>query len=248
MSCETMIGSIVALLDGELAGAEREALDRHLAGCAACRRELADVRRTRDLVDRSLAALGAGVGRTSFEQLWARARDGETDGRARAPAGPRRPGRVARRRILWAGAGGLALAASLALMLVGVPREPGIEPGPAPATKASEVVARAPAAPSGPKPAAPVVVAAKPALATERVAPGEVRDDDADLDDDVEPVELAADEAAVVANEIDPPRELLERPDLFLNYPIVRKLDELQHLESVLADSPDPAADAGGAG
>jgi hypothetical protein len=118
---------------------------------------------------------------------------------------------------------------------------------PAPAGKASEVVARAPAERSAPKPAEPVVVAAKPAPPAARAAPEEARDDDADLDD-VEPVELPGDEAAVVANEIDPPRELLERPELFLNYPIVRKLDELQHLESVLADSPDPAADAGGAG
>ena len=49
---------------------------------------------------------------------------------------------------------------------------------------------------------------------------------------------------AEVANEIDPPAELLERPDLFLNYPVMRKLDELQHLESVLADP----GDEGGAG
>jgi hypothetical protein len=46
------------------------------------------------------------------------------------------------------------------------------------------------------------------------------------------------------ANEIDPPPELLDRPDLFINYPMVRKLDELQHLESVLADP----SDEGGAG
>jgi hypothetical protein len=76
------------------------------------------------------------------------------------------------------------------------------------------------------------VVASKPAAAAPAKAAPEVvaRQEGAP----------AAETGAVVAvNEIDPPRELLERPDLFLNYPIVRKLDELQHLEAVLAESPN---------
>ena len=54
---------------------------------------------------------------------------------------------------------------------------------------------------------------------------------------------------AVAVNELDPPRELLERPDMFLNYPIVRKLEELRHLDAVLADhGADDQPDDGGAG
>jgi len=251
MSCETVIGSIVALLDGELAGAERRAVEVHLAGCAACQSELAELRRTRALVEQSLDGLEASVVRTSFEQLWARAEgDGHPVGDRGRPAS-RSEGsgasRIARRRIVWAGAGGLALAASLALMLIGVPRQQGVSPMPVPDDAAGELVAHAPAPRSEPRAAEPVVVAAKPAAPPARVPAEASRDEDPDLDEEIEQVELPADEAAVVSNELDPPRELLERPEMFLNYPIVRKLDELRHLESVLADSPDPT-EQGGAG
>ena len=135
-----------------------------------------------------------------------------------------------RRRAAWVGAGGLALAASLALLVVGLPRDRASAPPP----ETGRVASKAPATTTAKaaKPETRVAAARpKPAPAPARSAP----------ESDPAPDEVPREEmeAAVVANEIDPPRELLERPDLFLDYPLVRRLDELQHLESVLADSPD---------
>src|SRR5512147_1755259 len=42
MSCQEKFESLSAYLDGELKGAELEAFRKHLAGCADCRRELAE--------------------------------------------------------------------------------------------------------------------------------------------------------------------------------------------------------------
>jgi anti-sigma factor RsiW len=52
MRCGRAQKSLIAALDGELTPRRRQALDRHLAGCAACRGELATT-------ERMLAALDA---------------------------------------------------------------------------------------------------------------------------------------------------------------------------------------------
>lgn len=241
MSCETVIGSIVALLDGELPDAERPAVEDHLAACAACQGELRELRRARAAITQRLRSLDPGVARTSFDALWARieveepAAQGRSRTRVHRTGAARALGRL--RPALWAGAGGVALAASLALVIAGLPRD-GTEKA-TPTTPPR--VASGPGAPE----AAPAAVAGKETSSEERVAaaprsapaakPEPARPQPADDDS----LDAPTDEAAAVAvNEIDPPRDLLERPELFLNYPIVRKLDELQHLESVLADSP----------
>jgi anti-sigma factor RsiW len=65
--CEEATHELDALLDGELAGPEKAALEKHLAECASCREELASLERTRERV-RALprvaapAALLEGVG------------------------------------------------------------------------------------------------------------------------------------------------------------------------------------------
>ena len=259
MSCETVTGSIVALLDGELAEAERREVESHLASCTACAREVEEVEATRRIVARHLLAAGAAVGPQRFDDLWRRvAADGhDTVATSRAGSGSTRPGSVsrstnARRRWLWAGASaGLALAAGLAL-LVFAPRPPEVTPdGRDPRTAKGSTVASAPA----PK----AVIAKQAQHPATRVAKS--GSDDADAKQQVarraEPkaapeVTAPAEEQpaeAVAVNELDPPRELLERPDMFLNYPIVRKLEELRHLDAVLADhGADDQPDDGGAG
>ena len=156
------------------------------------------------------------------------------------------------RRWLWAGASaGLALAAGLALVVL--------------APRLSDPTSARRDAKSGKAPAAataPQVVAAKPARSgATRVAKGAPDDDDSAQRRVARRTESksgpeapsAAPESpasgAVAVNELDPPRELLERPDLFLNYPLVRKLEELRHLDAVLADhGADDQPDDGGAG
>lgn len=259
MSCETVTGSIVALLDGELAEAERREVEHHLASCTACALELSELEATRRIVARYFAAAGSGAGAARFGDLWSRvvADVPGTSRTAQIGSPATRPGPVSRRpraprRWLWAGASaGLALAAGLAL-LVFAPRPPVGTPGARDAR-----TAKAPAAASAPatkdvvakqaqQPATRVAKSGSDdAAAKEQVAR---RADQKAAPDAATPQEEQPAEAVAV-NELDPPRELLERPDMFLNYPIVRKLEELRHLDAVLADhGADDQPDDGGAG
>ncbi|MEW6269754.1 MAG: zf-HC2 domain-containing protein, partial [Thermodesulfobacteriota bacterium] len=171
MNCEEVIGSIVALLDDEVAAEERTRLEGHLASCAACQGELRRLRATRVVVGRHLAAAAVTAG--SFEDLWQRV-EGEPTAAVRARQAPdprgvvhdlgasRRaqraglsPRGAARARGLpaWATVGGLAAAAVLALVVVG--RQSDREPaGTAPASPPM-VVARDDAAPPAPDANAP---------------------------------------------------------------------------------------------
>lgn len=257
--CETVTGSIVALLDGELAEAERREVVSHLASCTACARELSDLEATRGIIDRHLRAAGGGIAATGFDDLWRRvgADDPGPVRTVRIDSGATRPSSVSRasrgrRRWLWAGvSAGAALAAGLALFVL-APRLPGTAPTTRDAPRTG-----GPAVASAPVPKA--VVAKSAQGSATRVAKGG-SDDGAGAKEQVArragqkpaPAEPAPEEesaAAVAVNELDPPRELLERPDLFLNYPIVRKLEELRHLDAVLADhGTDDQPDDGGAG
>lgn len=261
MSCDTVIGSIVALLDGELTDAERVSVEAHVAICPACGAELQQVRATRRILTAHLTTVRDRVSGPGFAAVWERI---VADPGCGAPAvmSEQRPGGVrpggaarstsARRRWLWAGtSAGFAIAAGLAALLV-TPRLSAISPGTrgaAPATGPTVVA----------QPAAPAV-AAIPAKAPTRLARNRKRNDappneqvarrsaDAPSPADAAP-ETGPVEEAVAVNELDPPRELLERPDLFLKYPIVRKLDELRNLDAVLAgQGPDEQPGDGGAG
>lgn len=259
MSCETVTGSIVALLDGELAEGERRDVESHFASCTACALELRRLEATRRIVSAHLAAAAGRVARPCFDDLWDRVEADPDSGAARRTrdASSARPGRVSRprpggRRWLWAGASaGLALAAGLALVVF--------------APRLSDQTSARRDAKSGKAPAvasAPQVVAAKPAKSAATRVAKSAPDDDVPAKQQVarraqpkgapdatSPAPETPDSAAVAVNELDPPRELLERPDLFLNYPMVRKLEELRHLDAVLADhGADDQPDDGGAG
>lgn len=259
MSCETVTGSIVALLDGELADGERRDVESHLASCTACALELRRLEATRSIVSAHLAAVGGQVARPCFDDLWERVAADPESGVARPvrEVSASRPGTVSRprrdgRRWLWAGASaGLALAAGLALVVF--------------APRLSDPTSARRDAKSGKPPAvaaAPQVVAAKPAKAGATRVAKNAPDDEAPAKQQVarraepkpapdanDPAPESPADEAVAVNELDPPRELLERPDLFLNYPLVRKLEELRHLDAVLADhGADDQPDDGGAG
>lgn len=232
MSCHGAAESLVALLDGEIAPQERLVLEQHLAGCSGCSRELEELRATRRLLDRALASAAPDRAAGSFEALWQRVESDDPPalGLVRGAAG-RRP--APRLRAVWIGAGGLALAASLALVVLGIQQQ---QPAPGVAPAKPVVAEGRPAAEAGSRVASRVAVeprgaphAKQPAQlakrAPESATPGK--------------------QVAVVANEIDdPPRELLERPELFVNYPVVRKLDELRHFDAVIANQGD-GRDAG---
>ena len=254
MSCGTVTGSIVALLDGELAEAERREVEHHLASCAACTLELSELEATRRIVARHFAAAASGAGAARFDELWNRvaADVPEASRRERNGSGATRPGSVSRRpraprRWLWAGASaGLALAAGLAL-LVFAPRSPTGAPGARDARTAKvPAIASAPVAKQAQRSATRVARSGSDDVgAKEQVAR---RADAKAAPDAVAPVAEQPAEAVAV-NGLDPPRGLLERPGMFLNYPIVRKLEALRHLDAVLADhGADDQPDDGGAG
>jgi len=265
MSCETVTGSIVALLDGELVLPERREVEGHIAACPECAREADALRATRRVVARHLAALGEQA-RPRFAEVWERveAEQGHpAAGSGRAAARPMtsragsavRPGRGRRRR-LWAGvSAGVALAAGLVLLVLSppfselAPRSRAVDGGRAAADASATAARVVPAEPVKASASRVSKSAVNDAPAREQVARrtsarGEPETDTPDTPDAAAPAE-----ELVAVNELDPPRELLERPDLFLNYPIVRKLDALRNLDAVLAgQGADPLPGDGGAG
>jgi len=262
MSCETVTGSIVALLDGELVLPERREVEDHIAACPECAREADALRATRRVVARHLAALGEQAS-PRFAEVRDRleAEDGRpAAGSGRAPARPTtsragsavRPGR-GRHRWLWAGASaGAALAAGRVPRVLSpplsefAPRSRAADGGRAPTDTAPTSARTVPAGPVKASASRVSKSAANDAPAREQVA----RRTSASGEpvNDAPGVAVPAEEVVAV-NELDPPRELLERPDLFLNYPMVRKLDALRNLDAVLAgQGADPLPDDGGAG
>lgn len=111
-ACERQREAISALVDGELEGAERAALEAHLAGCHGCRQELEELRR----LAAAFAALTPVEPAPDFEaRFWARiAREGDAE-----------PSLAARLRRLFSPGGfvaaGIAAAAAL-LLFLNVPR------------------------------------------------------------------------------------------------------------------------------
>jgi anti-sigma factor RsiW len=116
------LGNLIsALIDGELGGVELDRANAHLAGCAACQTEAAQLRELK----RELRALGDLDGADAVtSRLLAMARPGcpATPGTPGAPGGlvtarplERRPGRRARRR-----RGRYAMWGAMSLVVVGV--------------------------------------------------------------------------------------------------------------------------------
>jgi anti-sigma factor RsiW len=230
MSCEAVEESLVALLDDEIAGAERDAVEAHVAGCGTCAHELGLLRKTRALLSAGLTPAARPQTAGAFEELWRQVEADAQPALRVVRGGAARTG-ARRRRVAWAT--GLALAASLALVVLGLEQTSSLWDGAAPSGVTQEP-SSAPALPA----------AADARVKTEARAPSRVAKAPAKAPTQLAKRASAPEQVAETANEIDPPRDLLERPDLFVNYPVMRKLDEMRHLDAVLADQ----GNSGGAG
>jgi hypothetical protein len=204
--CESLSEELVAYIDGEHSGPERARIESHVGTCLVCRREMERISK----VNRLIGALPQIEPSADFEQrMWQRLQA--------EPAALPSPRRM--RPALW-GAPALAAAAALALAfyssLTPVPGERASD------GRAVEVAAE----PRAARPAAEVARAPEPAR-EEQVA--STRREGASPDA-TERERIAA--AAALAPE-DLPPELVENPELFLRYPVVRRLDSLSHFEAV---------------
>ncbi len=213
MRCLTARRWITRDLAGELTPRRVARLARHLEGCEGCRHE----RVAYTALDRALGALplAAAVPARLEQDTLRRVRLAVAED---PPEGPRRLAR-------WLGLTVPALAATAALVLAvrmaGPPAEPAREsaaPGaqvtrpPSPAAAPPVRVAR-PATPSAPaaRPA-PSAPPARPAPRHRRAEP-------------------------TVPSE--PPPELAARPDLFVNLPILRNLERLEHYDAIQTTTVD---------
>jgi len=188
MRCGRAQKSLIAALDGELAPRRRQALDRHLTGCAACRGELATTERVLAMLDARPAEAPVSV---ALEQATLRrirlAADTDTD----IPWWRRLP------------LPALVVATAVLVLAVGIVRRTG--PVAPPRAPTADRVARA----SIPKPAP----RREPQAVARRLPPPS-----------------------------EPPAELAAAPDMFMNLPILRNLEKLEHFEAIqtttLADDP----------
>jgi anti-sigma factor RsiW len=179
---------MTAAVDGELAARDRHALDGHLAGCDACRRELSSTERMLHMLAALPmdAAVSERLEQTTLRRV-----------RVAAHEEPERG------RLLWLGwripAVVLATAA-VVVLAVGITLHLGEAPAP------------------------PVVVAPRGTPAGERVARAE----------QARPPRVARRKAArTVEPPAEPPAELAAAPDLFMNLPILKNMERLEHFEAI---------------
>lgn len=231
MTCQETVQQLDAHLDRELSSREEAAVRAHLEACASCASYLATLRRLRRVLENSFAVTSGSASSSGFRALWERivADDGT------APVSPSRAMTgLARGRLRVGRAPVLAgaLAAGLALSVwFSIGREPAQPVASGPnrdllsrgepeidralvRAETREVVAQAPR----PVEQAAVRVSPKAAAAAPR-AKGE--------------------EAVAVGSDLEPPPDLLRRAELFLDYPIVRRLEELEHFDEVMAQGRD---------
>jgi anti-sigma factor RsiW len=186
MRCGRAQKLMTAAVDAELTPRRRGALDRHLAGCEGCRRELASTERMLAALEAlpMEAPLSAGLEQATFRRVRVAAADEEE-------ASPRR--------WRWLPLPAFALATAAVLVLaVGIVRRTGEPPAPrvmasAPAKAGGEEAARDPAPPS--------------------------------------PIARSAPKAAEPVGE--PPPDLAAAPDKFMNLPILRNMEKLEHFEAI---------------
>ena len=118
--CPKIRGLLGPYADGELGALRRRGVERHVASCAACRRELAVLERTRGLVREAVQAAARGTGGDEAEAVLAALRPRLA---AAAPPRPRHLGR------LLASAAAAAAVAALAVFAVYKPRPPVVREG-----------------------------------------------------------------------------------------------------------------------
>jgi len=236
MNCERLNETVVAFLDGETSPAEAAQIQAHLTGCAHCAHEIRALERTRAWTSRALSAPVSRPGGTAatFDDLWHRLETRASDSKApialsRVARGQGDASRLTvRRRSLGAArwrmrtaviaATGMAAAAGLALTLYSR------EPNPASTASPAGAAAGAHLAQSEARRARPAVVASE-----SRHGRGNGRAG----------TELADAQPALSEHDLPVPDELRQSPGLFVDYPIVRHLNALRHLEAVMDEPAD---------
>src|SRR5262245_54730874 len=195
---------LAAAIDGEVRPRRRRALDRHLAACAACRREMATTATILDALGG--LAMAAPVPARLEQDTLRRVRLA-----AEEPEASRR---------WWARLPVPALAfATAALLAVVIVRGRDVPLAP-PATPAAKAV------PGARRPAAEPMArtAARPVQAVARAQPQPIVSEP--------PAEL--------------PPALAAAPDLFMNLPILRHLEKLEHFDAIQTTTLDDAPAAPG--
>jgi anti-sigma factor RsiW len=226
MTCEETAGQLAAYLDGELTAAETALVERHVATCVVCAREIAGGRRLNALLDEHFAAAPVDLD-ARFAALW------------QQTGAESRPGRVVRgdfsrrsafrRTVTRIAAGTLAAGLAFGLWWMGpaaqTPRDGG-EGALAPAARvvAPEKIAKAPASAQEPR-----IVAAKPKPAAEPPTAVARAERPARRDAKKDPIE----QVAQVEEKL--PRDVRRRAEMFLDYSIVKRLDELENFDAVMA-------------
>jgi anti-sigma factor RsiW len=189
MRCGGAQKLLVAAIDGELTPGRRLALDRHLAGCVACRDELAATERMLAAVDArpSEAPVSAALEQATLRRV-----------RLAAAAEAERPERA--RWWRWLSLPALAAATAVVALAVGITRlTPEVR---APVAFAPATAPRPDRLARAPVPTPPARAEA-PAVARRPLPPGE------------------------------PPAELAAAPDKFMELPILRNLEKLEHFEAI---------------
>jgi anti-sigma factor RsiW len=232
MTCEETAERLAAHLDGELTTAEVAAVEGHVGTCARCASELASGRRLNALLDRHLATEPAVDLDARFAALWERTGTESRPARV-SRGGSSRTRSGVRRALPRVAVGALAAGLALGLWWMGPATEgPTTDRAPSPVQ-----VAKAP------KPEAQQVAnVAKPAQAKKPAPKAGVakRKPEADVAvarvDRAAPSEAKRDPVAQVAQRDDElPRELIPRAEMFLDYSIVKRLDELENFDAVMA-------------
>ena len=235
MICEDMQEELVAYCDGELLEEDRARIAAHLSTCVACSRDVAQFARINTLftqVERVSPSLDFAA--TFWQRL-------EREKRS-APVQESRLARWWRewRESLtgWQLAPALAGAASIAVFFGYVlsdrgPEKPGQVSGNSQQREARSLLHPDP---EGKTPDVPTLVQEKTGLFVNyRVL--------ADLEkfsrfDEIASVQLP-EEAPVGIAENDIPKDLLEKPSFFTHYPLLKKMEELKNLETLLDAPPD---------
>lgn len=232
-SCGFAADQLAALLDGELAPAERDWVEGHLADCPICDAERKALSTVREAVSRALASTDFPM--PSREALFARLDAGDTEahvedaGAGRVSRGAPRRGRsragrpgVARRTSRpWGLVAGSTAALAILLAVVTSPSGRGLQAWlEAPSTPVG--VAGAPALTLTGRVAArePVSRAGVPAARARSASPEDPR-------------RAAGVLASEPSRDLQVPDELRRRPGMFVDMGIVRRLDKLKKMEAV---------------
>ena len=232
MICEDIQEELVAYCDGELPEEDRTRIAVHLSTCSACSRDVTQYLHVNTLLTQVERITPSPDFAATF---WQRL---EQEKRI----APMQESRLARwwrewRESLtsWQLAPALAAAASIAIFFGYILSDRGPEPGRVPGTRSSRGESHTLVHPAPPSDAPPLVQEKTALFVNYRVI--------ADLEkfskfDEIAAAQLPEEPPSEIADN-DIPKDLLEKPNFFANYPMLQKMEKLKNLETVLDAPPD---------